>query len=142
MLMPQSCVGIDIPAHPTKEQGENILRTIKSRNSLRNLKPSATMALCMAIQLGEYVVHDMGYNPLGFKNIRGLAKLIEQHPEVLEDELTEMAIEMHWFFEQHWAVRLGQKIYKVAKEYDDKKAISLAEDKKVPEDLDSRFSAL
>lgn len=141
-LMPRSCDGIKISPNPSKAELEGVLKQIRARNSLQNLKPNATQTLCLAIQFAEVAVHDWGYNPMGFRNIRGFAKMIERNPELIETELTEMAIELHWLFEQGWYVRLGLKLGRLMKEYDEKRVVADAASKPVPADLEERFGAL
>ena len=64
----------------------------------------------MALQGLEYMVHEKGINPLKLRNIRGLAAAIERNPQVLESELTELAIEHNEWFNHsamHAALHVG-----------------------------------
>lgn len=108
------------PAHTPAEDAKACLEQIRANLSLRNLIPTSRTYMITLLGFYESAVMKSGFNPRGW-DIEGLASLIEQHPEMLESEMTEIAIEQNRFFNSNCYLRFLMKLLAVSEAYSQNK---------------------
>lgn len=98
----------------SEEELKEIHEAIRSSISSKAVKPACDNAILYLFFLLEYVIEDLGFNPLGFQ-LRGQknfsAKMREMYDNGdLESEMTELAIEFGTIFESGPSARLAMKV--------------------------------
>lgn len=97
-----------------EEEIKFVLDEIRETIAVREL-PTTMLDTCITGLKGlEWIVMDRGFNPLHL-DIRGLAAAVQEDPESLQPELTEIAVELHSLFKQNCYIRFCFKIYHLCK---------------------------
>lgn len=117
------------PPQPTDslEQLKALRETIRGRYSTRGIRMQGQKMLEIFFRTAEYVVVELGYDPLGYGDIRGVHEMVTKHPDFFEDELTEIIAENAGWFKTNCYMRFAMKLHILMQSYGRRPGASVAE---------------